>query len=50
MVNIAAVKTIGTDFVFGYIQAIDGEKVPFRLCVFDYRICHSELSVCLHYL
>jgi len=32
--SLIAIKTIGADFVFGYIQAIDGEKVPGKLCVF----------------
>ena len=27
VVMVTAVKLVGSDFVFGYIQAIDGEKV-----------------------
>ena len=33
-----AVKLIGSDFVFGYIQAIDGEKVSPRLML-DMPMC-----------
>ena len=33
MINITAMKTVGADFVFGYIQAIDGEKVHSVWCV-----------------
>ena len=29
-----ALKTIGNDFVFGFIQAVDGEKVSWKILIF----------------
>ena len=32
-----ALKTIGNDFVFGFIQAVDGEKVSYKVS-YDLKI------------
>ena len=39
-----AVKLIGSDFVFGYIQAIDGEKVSPRLML-DMSMCTVQVDI-----